>query len=71
MMDLANAVKTDKNSQHPAYAKAFDAASKSLAAAFAECRTTLGDEIEYPFEHADQNITLGKYMLADPLGHGD
>jgi hypothetical protein len=71
VMDLVNAIQADKNAQHPAYAKAFQAASESLAAALAECRTALGDEIEYPFEHADQNITLGTYMLAGPLPGND
>jgi Zn-dependent protease with chaperone function len=71
MMSVVNAFQADKNPHHPAYTKAFHAAAESLATALVECRAALGQEIEYPFEHAEQNVTLGTYMLAGPLPGND
>ncbi|MFI5457987.1 MAG: hypothetical protein ACHRXM_21310 [Isosphaerales bacterium] len=46
--------------------KVLCSASASLAGSLEELRGKLGDTIDYPFDHAQEDITLVRFALPDP-----
>jgi Zn-dependent protease with chaperone function len=67
LLDLAAAINNTKNAQKQACSAAFEIAGANLAGAIEYLRSTLDDSIAYPFEHAEQNISLRKFILGDGL----
>ncbi len=67
--DLAGAMQQTTEDQP--FDKAFQAAAANLAAALAEVSAMLDQSIAYPFEHADGDMTLARYILGDRIPEKD
>jgi Zn-dependent protease with chaperone function len=71
LLELAGSIEKTKNPESQPFDKAFQSAGAGLAAALEELRALLGDSIAYPFEHAEENMTLGRFILGDRLPEKD
>jgi hypothetical protein len=60
---VVSVYQTGKNSQDEATINGLLRSARQVHEALTELKWKLGDAVDYPFEHAQENVTLGRYAL--------